>query len=136
LSLLDRIQFIQRKLLADERGWFLKVIEGNEENLPPYMGEVYLTMALPGQTRGGHYHRKAQEWFTVVQGSAIALLWDMATGESQEFSLSASEPLTIYVPPGIAHFFQNLGRPAEPMILVAYSDRPYDPADTILLSKP
>lgn len=132
MSLLDRIQLIPRKLLADERGWFLKVIEGTEAGLPPHTGEVYLTMALPGQSRGGHYHNKAQEWFTVVQGSAVAWLRDMATGESQEFKLIASEPLTLYVPPGIAHTFQNVIRPAEPMILVAYSDRPYDLADTIL----
>ena len=136
MSLVGRIRIIPRKLLEDERGWFLKVIEGSEKGLPPYTGEVYLTMALPGQTRGSHYHKIAQEWFTVVQGSAIALLRDMETGEDLELNFSASEPVTLYVPPGIAHTFRNLSRPPEPMILVAYSDRPYDPADTVLYTNP
>jgi dTDP-4-dehydrorhamnose 3,5-epimerase-like enzyme len=131
VSLQNLIRLIPRKLLVDDRGWFLKVIEGTETGLPPFTGEVYLTMALPGQTRGGHYHKRANEWFTVVQGAAIVLLRNIETDEEMELKLNASEPLTLYVPPGIAHTFQNLRNATEPMILVAYSDQLYDPTDTI-----
>lgn len=44
MTLRDKIQIIPRRLLVDDRGWFLKVITGKENGLPPYTGEVYLTM--------------------------------------------------------------------------------------------
>ena len=93
-------------------------------------------MALPGQTRGGHYHRRAHEWFTVVQGAASVSLRYMETGEEMEFNFTAFEPVTLYIPPGIAHTFRNSRNSSEPMILVAYSDQQYDPTDTILYAIP
>ena len=40
----DRIKIIPRHFVEDERGWFLKVITGTEENIPSHTGEVYLTI--------------------------------------------------------------------------------------------
>ena len=39
--LTERIKIIERHLIADERGWFLKVITGTEDNIPSHTGEVY-----------------------------------------------------------------------------------------------
>ena len=62
-TLIERATIINRRLIADERGWFLKAITGTEEGIPSHTGEVYLTMGKPGQAKGGHYHPEAVEWF-------------------------------------------------------------------------
>ena len=130
---LDRVRFIERSLRADARGWFLKVIDGQEEDLPPRTGEIYLTLAEPGQVRGNHYHPKTAEWFTVVLGQAQLRISDPLTRDFRDFWLDAANPCTIYVPAGLGHAFKNPDEATSAMILVAYADRPYQPNDTIPL---
>jgi dTDP-4-dehydrorhamnose 3,5-epimerase-like enzyme len=130
---LDQVQIIPRRLISDERGWFLKVIDGKEPSLPAATGEIYLTYALPGQARGNHYHKLASEWFTVVLGEARLILADLETGERRELQLSATKPTTVFVPAGIGHVFINPPEAPEPMLLIAYADTLYDPVDTIMM---
>ena len=59
MSLNEKIKVIDRRLIRDDRGWFLKAITGMEENIPSHTGEVYLTMGKPGEIKGGHYHASA-----------------------------------------------------------------------------
>ena len=134
MSLLDRVRVIPRELKLDSRGWFLKVIDGREEHLPPITGEVYLTLAEPGQVRGNHYHRTISEWFTVVAGHAQLRLCDPGSGETAELSLDAASPQTVYIPAGLAHAFKNLETAERPVLLVAYADRPFDPDDTVAMN--
>jgi len=130
MSLIDKITIIERKKLGDTRGWFMKVIDGYEEGLPDHTGEIYLTFASGlNQVRGDHYHDKATEWFTLLQGKAELKLMDMDTKEEIIISLSADEPKTIVIPPNIAHAFLNTQE--EPFLLLAYTDELYKPVDTI-----
>ncbi len=130
MTLKDKITVIERKKLGDTRGWFMKVIDGKEEGLPDHTGEIYLTHASgKGQVRGNHYHNKAKEWFTLLQGKAELKLMDMKTEEVMSITLSADEPKTIVIPPGVAHAFLNTEE--EPFLLLAYTDELYDPVDTI-----
>ena len=85
MSQIDKVRIIPRRLIADDRGWFLKAITGTEEDIPSHTGEVYLTMGKPGQAKGGHYHPEAVEWFTIIEGSAILKLEDMETHEHAFF---------------------------------------------------
>ena len=129
--MIDRVRFISRRLIADQRGWFLKVIDGLEEDIPPRTGEVYLTLAHPGQARGNHYHPLTAEWFTVVQGRALLQVEDPQTGERAQWWLDSDAAQTVYMPPGLAHVFVNPQEAANPFLLVAYAANGYDPADTI-----
>ena len=130
MTLKDKITIIERKKLGDTRGWFMKVIDGKEEGLPRHTGEIYLTHASgKGQVRGNHYHDKAKEWFTLLQGKAELKLMDMKTEEVISITLSADDPKTIVIPPGVAHAFLNTEE--EPFLLLAYTDELYDPVDTI-----
>ena len=129
MSLSNKIQIISRKLIIDKRGWFLKVINGEEENLPKYTGEIYFTNALPGQSRGGHYHLRAKEWFTLINGMCDLHLVDIETGDKMVLSLSSRHPITVYVPSMIAHCFINTSNVE--FLLMAYNDVLYDPSDTI-----
>ena len=121
-------EIIERRLLNDSRGWFLKAIDGLEPD-NPFPCEVYVTAAAPGESRGGHYHPKAKEWFTMLKGEALLFLIDIETGGRSEIRLSADDPKTVFVPAGYAHLFTNTG--SEENLLLAYTDLRYDPADTV-----
>lgn len=129
MALKDKIKIIPRRLLKDDRGWFLKVMTGTEEGVPDHTGEIYLTMGKPGQIKGGHYHPEAVEWFTVIEGEAMLRLADMETKERMEIKMSLSEAITVFVPNNIAHDFKNTGD--TDFIVLAYTDKLYDPKDTI-----
>lgn len=129
MALKDKIRIIPRKLIKDDRGWFLKAITGTEEHLPDHTGEVYLTMGKPGQSKAGHYHPRALEWFTVIEGHALLRLEDVSTHETMEIQMSLDKAISVYVPNNVAHLFVNTGN--DNFIVLAYSDRLYDPADTI-----
>ena len=110
MSQIEKVRVIPRRLISDDRGWFLKAITGTEEDIPSHTGEVYLTMGKPGQAKGGHYHPEALEWFTVIQGEAILKLEDIETHD-------------------VAHTVVN--NSDKDFILLAYTDKLYDPKDTI-----
>ena len=128
--LIERIKIIERRLIADDRGWFLKVITGTEDNIPSHTGEVYLTMGKPGQYKGGHYHLQALEWFTIIAGDAILKLEDIVTHEKLEIEMSLNKAITVFVPNNVAHIITNSGD--KDFILLAYTDKLYDPQDTIV----
>ena len=128
MSNIEKIYSIKRNLHQDSRGWFLKAIDGNEAG-NSFDGEVYLTSAKPGQSKGGHYHLIAAEWFTLLKGNALLTIVDVETREKSEIFLNATEPETIYIPAGIAHNFYNTGD--EDFVLIAFTNVKYDPADTI-----
>lgn len=129
MSQIDKVQIINRRLIADDRGWFLKAITGTEEGLPAHTGEVYLTMGKPGQAKGGHYHPEAVEWFTIIEGSAVLKLEDMETHETREIEMSLEKAITVFIPNNVAHIVVN--NSDKDFILLAYTDKLYDPADTI-----
>ncbi len=130
MRLEDRVRIIERRLIADNRGWFLKAIDGREEGLPAHTGEVYLTCGAGGQAKGGHYHPLAQEWFTLVVGQAMLHLQDVETGQTMRIRLDAAAPVTVYIPPRVAHLVENASADRD-FILLAYTDLLYDPTDTV-----
>lgn len=132
MALKDKIQIIPRRLIRDERGWFLKAITGKEDGLPQYTGEVYLTMGMPGQMKGGHYHPLANEWFTLIEGNALLKLEDVNTKESVELNLHFDDAVTVMVPHDVAHVFVDQGNGG--FIVLAYTDQLYNPIDTIAYS--
>lgn len=129
MTLKDRIKIIPRNLIRDDRGWFLKAITGTEDNIPNHTGEVYLTMGKPGEIKGGHYHPEAVEWFTVIKGNAVLRIEDIKSKERIEIPMSLEDAKSVFVPNNIAHDFKNIGN--TDFIVLAYTDKLYDPKDTI-----
>lgn len=129
MSQIDKVRIIPRRLISDERGWFLKAITGIEEDIPSHTGEVYLTMGKPGQGKGGHYHPEAVEWFTVIEGEAVLQLEDIATHERRDIEMSLEKAITVFIPNNVAHIVKN--NSDKEFILLAYTDKLYDPKDTI-----
>lgn len=129
MSQIEKVRIIPRRLISDERGWFLKAITGTEEHIPSHTGEVYLTMGKPGQGKGGHYHPEAVEWFTVIEGEAVLQLEDIATHERRDIEMSLEKAITVFIPNNVAHIVKN--NSDKEFILLAYTDKLYDPKDTI-----
>lgn len=129
MSQIDKVRIIPRRLISDDRGWFLKAITGTEENIPSHTGEVYLTMGKSGQAKGGHYHLEAVEWFTLIEGEAILKLEDMETHERRDIAMSLEKAMTVYIPNRVAHVVEN--HSDKDFILLAYTDKLYDSKDTI-----
>ena len=128
-ALVDKIRIINRRLIKDDRGWFLKVITGTEQDIPSHTGEVYLTMGKPGQSKGGHYHPEAVEWFTIIEGNATLKLEDIQTHERLDIEMSLDKAITVFIPNNVAHVVENSGE--KEFILLAYTDKLYDPSYTI-----
>lgn len=129
MSQIEKVRVIPRRLISDDRGWFLKAITGTEEDIPSHTGEVYLTMGKPEQAKGGHYHPEALEWFTVIQGEAILKLEDIETHERRDIPMSLDKAISVFIPNNVAHTVVN--NSDKDFILLAYTDKLYDPKDTI-----
>lgn len=129
MSQIEKVRVIPRRLISDDRGWFLKAITGTEEDIPSHTGEVYLTMGKPGQAKGGHYHPEALEWFTVIQGEAILKLEDIETHERRDIPMSLDKAISVFIPNNVAHTVVNNSN--KDFILLAYTDKLYDSKDTI-----
>lgn len=127
--MIKEVFILSRQKLRDSRGWFLKAITGEEKCLPQSTGEVYFISANPGESRGGHYHVIAREWFTLIKGKAVLQLVDIETHEHMEILLDAETPVTVFIPRLVAHTLHNSFD--ENFILCAYTDILYDPKDTI-----
>lgn len=130
MSQIEKVKIIKRRLIIDERGWFFKAITGTEEGIPTHTGEVYLTMGKPGQAKGGHYHPEALEWFTIIEGSAVLKLEDIETHETLDIPMSLDKAITVFIPNNVAHIVVNDSD--KDFILLAYTDKLYDPKDTIV----
>ena len=129
MSQIDKVKIINRNLIKDSRGWFIKAITGTEDNLPSYTGEVYLTMGKPGQKKRGHYHQEPVECFLLIQGNAILKLDDVETHKQLDIEMSLEKAITVFIPNNVAHMVINNGD--KDFILLAYTDILYDPKDTI-----
>ena len=86
-------------------------------------------MGKPGQAKGGHYHPEAVEWFTIIQGSAVLKLEDMKTHLRRDIEMSLDKAITVFIPNNVAHVVVNNSNCD--FILLAYTDKLYDPKDTI-----
>jgi len=130
MTVLDRAYTLPRTVKSDSRGQLWKILNGTEHP-PSEFGEIYVATVQPGHSRGGHYHPKANEWFTVLRGSARAVLTDPISGKDRSVELSAGEPTMLFVPAGLAHSFTNVDTGKLELWILAYSDQPYDPDDTV-----
>ena len=69
----------------DDRGWFAEIVRREDVNHPDKpLGQMYVTTANPGQTKGKHYHTRKTEWFCVIKGKGLLTLVDLNTKEKQD----------------------------------------------------
>ncbi|RQM71071.1 cupin domain-containing protein [Aeromonas jandaei] len=126
---MKNINIYELNKICDERGWFLKVINGTETYHEELIGDIYFVCGKGGGVRGNHYHVKTDEWFCVISGSCILYLVDVVTEEKIVLELDDVYPKMIHVPNGIAHAFVNSNE--DEFTVVAFTNRIFDKADTV-----
>jgi UDP-2-acetamido-2,6-beta-L-arabino-hexul-4-ose reductase len=88
---------------ADPRGLFAEVLK------TPSSGQFSYFTAVPGVTRGGHYHHSKTEKFLIVSGQALFRFRHILTGERHELRTSGRSPVIVETAPGWAHDVTNIG---------------------------
>jgi len=109
----------------DERGIFVEVLKTKES------GQFSFFTALPGVTRGGHYHHSKTEKFLVIKGFARFGFRHVVTDETFELFTSDDEPQVVETVPGWTHDITNVG--TEEMVVMLWVNEIFDRAnpDTI-----
>lgn len=110
---------------GDARGDFVEMLK------TPDCGQFSYFTALPGVTRGGHYHHTKTEKFLVISGSARFGFRHMLTGEKYELYTSGDKPQVVETVPGWTHDITNIGE--ENMVVMLWANEIFnrDKPDTI-----
>jgi UDP-2-acetamido-2,6-beta-L-arabino-hexul-4-ose reductase len=109
----------------DPRGAFSEMLKTRTA------GQFSYFTALPGVTRGGHYHHTKTEKFLIVHGKARFGFRHMLTGETYEIFTDGDAPTIVETVPGWTHDVTNIGN--EVMISLLWANEIFDRArpDTI-----
>lgn len=99
----------------DGRGWLVELFRNDElpSGLWPKM--AYVSMTLPGVSRGPHEHAEQSDGFAFLGPSDFRVrLWDTredspTRGFRATFVAGESCPTALWVPPGVVHAYRNIG---------------------------
>jgi len=105
---------------ADSRGVFVEMLK------TPECGQFSFFTALPGVTRGGHYHHSKTEKFLVIKGRARFGFRHIVTGERHELETSQDAPEIVETVPGWAHDVTNIGD--DEMVVMLWANEIFDRA--------
>lgn len=110
---------------ADSRGVFAEMMR------TPETGQFSFFTALPGVTRGGHYHHTKTEKFLVVQGTARFGFRHVLTSERIDLVVHGEEVRVVETVPGWIHDITNIG--TDVVIVLLWANEVFDPQhpDTI-----
>ncbi len=113
----------------DPRGWLCELFRHDELD-PEFLPMMtYISMTLPGVTRGPHEHRDQADLFCFIGPSNFKLyMWDNRPDSQtyrnrQAVTVGADNPQSVIVPVGIVHAYQNVG--TEPGIVFNAPNRLY-----------
>jgi len=119
LSYLSPAQFAYELTAhSDSRGVFVEMLKTSDS------GQFSFFTALPGDTRGGHYHHSKTEKFLVAQGKAVFKFRHLVTNEMIEIHTSGSKPEIVESIPGWAHDITNIG--ADNLIVLLWANEMFD----------
>ncbi len=105
---------------ADARGVFVEMLK------TPDCGQFSYFTAVPGITRGGHYHHSKTEKFLVIKGQACFKFRHMQTGQTHDLLTSGDKPEVVETVPGWTHDITNIG--ADEMIVMLWANEVFDRA--------
>lgn len=102
----------------DPRGRFVEVLK------TPDSGQFSYFTALPGITRGGHYHHTKSEKFLVMKGHALFRFRHLLTRELYELRTSGDVPQVVDTIPGWAHDITNVGD--DDLVVMLWANENFD----------
>ena len=112
---------------SDERGWLAEILRKENLNGKKDFGQIFITVAKPGVTKGNHYHKRKEEWFCVIRGRGKLLLKENPSGQYQEVPMGEENMVAVKIPPDVTHAIQNIGD--EMLYLLIYIDEPFNRQD-------
>ncbi|MDG7013004.1 MAG: WxcM-like domain-containing protein [Nitrososphaerota archaeon] len=107
----------------DSRGWLAEILRVEDTGAHQF-GQIIVSTAYPGQTKGNHYHLRKREWYCVIKGKAKLTVVDRRTRESTELVMEDVHPVVVEIPVGTLHWISNIG--ASDMYLLTYTDESFD----------
>lgn len=120
ISYLPKEQFaypIQKH--EDPRGRFVEMLKTQDS------GQFSYFTALPGITRGGHYHHSKTEKFLVIKGTALFKFKNLLTNEYYELVTTGDTPQVVDTATGWTHDITNIG--TDEMIVMLWANEVFDP---------
>ena len=141
-DLIDGVQIEPLQIYPDDRGFFTELArlgKGLATNMVPdavHKIQVSLTLTYPGTIKAIHYHSEQTDLWAPISGMVQVFLYDLRRhsktfGAINTIFAGRFQPWEILIPPGVAHGYKALG--VEPIQLVYFTDRHYNPADELRL---
>ena len=141
-DLIEGIGIEPLQIYPDDRGFFCelgRLGKGLASKMVPDEQrkiQVSLTLTYPGTIKAIHYHSEQTDLWAPVSGMVQIFLYDLRRNSSTFGAINTIfagrfQPWEILIPPGVAHGYKALG--AEPIQLVYFTDRHYNPADELRL---
>lgn len=103
---------------ADPRGVFVEMLK------TPDCGQFSYFTALPGITRGEHYHHTKTEKFLVIKGTAHFGFRHITSGETHELVTRGGEARIVETVPGWTHNITNIGN--DELIVMLWANEIFD----------
>jgi len=141
-DLIDGVEIAPLAVYPDDRGFFTELArlgKGLAARMVPDGArqiQVSLTLTYPGAIKAIHYHSEQTDLWAPCSGMLQVFLYDLRLasktfGAINTIFAGRFQPWEILIPPGIAHGYKALG--IEPVQLVYFTDRHYNPADELRL---
>jgi dTDP-4-dehydrorhamnose 3,5-epimerase len=122
----------------DDRGFFMELArlgKGLAEGMIPEGDrriQVSFTLTYPGTIKAIHYHAEQTDLWAPVFGMVQVFLYDLRRnsktfGVINTLFIGSYRLWKVLIPPGVGHGYKALG--VEPVQLVYFTDRHYNPAD-------
>lgn len=112
---------------SDERGWLTEILRKENLQSKNDFGQIFITVAKPGVTKGNHYHKRKEEWFCVIRGKGKLLLKENSSDQYQEVLMGEENMVAVRIPQNVTHAIQNIGD--DMLYLLIYIDEPFNPQD-------
>lgn len=127
--MIQDVKLVALQARVDDRGYLIKMIRADEPHFTKF-GEVYIVGDFArGTIRAFHKHDILWDYFFISHGAAKFVLRDdrpasPTYNEMGEFIISARNPSTLVVPPGVFHGWMALEDDTQ---LVSVGSELYDP---------
>lgn len=123
-----KISIKKLDIKKDHRGWVAEILKLEDlKERKKKFGQIHISTAKPGQTKGKHYHGRKTEWFCVIAGDGILTLIDKTSGDKKQIVIGKSNMVTVKIPPNVWHAIENAGK--SEMYLLAYTSESFNPKD-------
>jgi dTDP-4-dehydrorhamnose 3,5-epimerase len=141
-DLIEGVKIEPLQVYPDDRGFFTELArlgKGLAAKMVPDAVckiQVSLTLTYPGTIKAIHYHSEQTDLWAPISGMVQVFLYDLRRNSSTFGAINTIfsgrlQPWEILIPPGVAHGYKALG--VEPIQLVYFTDRHYNPADELRL---